>query len=62
MKKNVDSLNGFYYVLEDEVIREYMKMSPQVRLQWLEDAYNFFMTVKDSRIKESWQKFRRGEI
>ncbi len=40
---------GFYYYLEDEKILEYMKLSTEEKLQWLEDIIEFteaFLTEK----------------
>jgi hypothetical protein len=62
VKNELKDRKGFYYVLEEEKIREYMKIHPRHRLQWLEDANDFAakaLSPEKLRIRE---KFRSGEI
>lgn len=62
MKNDLEGRKGFYYVLEEGQIREYMTIPPRDRLQWLEDACGFSakaLSPEKLRIRE---KFRRGEI
>lgn len=46
---------GFSYVLEDDKILEYMKLSTEDKLNWLEDINQFnslFLTDKEKEIRE----------
>lgn len=53
---------GLKYYIEDEKIREYMKLSTEDKLKWLDEIQQFSelaMTEKDKEIRE---KFRKAEI
>jgi hypothetical protein len=53
---------GFTYTLEDEKIVEYMKLSVEDKLAWLEEINEFndlFLTKKDKEIMEG---LREGRI
>ena len=53
---------GFSYTLEDEKILEYMALSIEDRLTWLEEMNEFnrlFLTKKEKEVMES---FREGRI
>ncbi len=53
---------GFSYVLEDDKIHEYMKLSAEDKLNWLEDINQFnslFLTDKEKEIRE---KLIQGKI
>ena len=53
---------GFSYVLEDDKILEYMKLSTEDKLNWLEDINEFnslFLTGKEREIRE---KLLQGKI
>lgn len=46
---------GFSYTLEDEKIIEYMKLSTEDKLNWLEDIVSFTemaLTAKEKKIRE----------
>ena len=51
---------GFAYYVTKEQIREYMKLSPELKLKWLEEANEFIW--KYGKNKEIREKFREGEI
>ena len=53
---------GFIYTLEDEKIIEYMKLSTEDKLQWLEEIYEFNNMVFSDREKELREKLRACEI
>ncbi len=53
---------GFIYTLEDEKIIEYMKLSTENKLQWLEEINEFNNMVLSNREKELRQKLRTCEI
>ena len=53
---------GFSYVLEDDKILEYMRLSTEDKLNWLEDINQFnrlFLTNKEIEIRE---KLMQGKI
>ncbi len=53
---------GFSYTIDDEKILEYMKLSVEDKLKWLEEINKFnelFLGKKEKQIRE---KLRRGEI
>ena len=53
---------GFIYTFEDEKIIEYMKLSTEDKLQWLEDINEFNNMVFSDREKELREKLRACEI
>ena len=53
---------GFSYTLEDEKIIEYMKLSTENKLQWLEEINEFNKMVLSDREKELRDKLRACEI
>lgn len=58
----VSGKKGFSYYLEDEKILEYLRMSPRMRLEWLEDINIFNRKALRGERRKIWEKFRRGEI
>ena len=62
MKSSVEERKGYYYVVEEEKIREYMSIPPRARLEWLEEAYNFIWKASNKKTRAIREKFRRGEI
>jgi len=53
---------GFSYTLEDEKIIEYMKLSTEDKLRWLEDINEFTAMVLNDREKALRAKLRGCEI
>ncbi len=53
---------GFSYTLEAEKIVEYMKLSTEEKLQWLEEINEFTRIIFDDREKEIREKLRAGEL
>lgn len=53
---------GFSYVLEEEKIIEYLKLSTEDKLHWLEEINEFNRIILDDRKKEIRKKLRAGEI
>ncbi|MFH1782850.1 MAG: hypothetical protein ABH848_04465 [Candidatus Omnitrophota bacterium] len=53
---------GFSYFLEDEKIIEYLRLSPAMRLEWLEDIDSLNHKALTGERRKIWEKFRRGEI
>ncbi len=53
---------GFSYVVEDEKIREYMKMPTADKLKWLEEAIIFNQAVLTDKEKEFQKKLMEGRI
>lgn len=55
-------VKGFYYTLEDEKIINFMKLTLEVRLKWLEEMNLFNRLVLTDKDKEIMEKLRKGEI
>ena len=55
-------LKGYSYTVEDEKILEYMKLTTEQKLQWLEENNAFTFAVLSDDEKLLRQKFRSGEI
>lgn len=53
---------GFKYYLEDEKIREYMKLSIEQKFKWLDEINRFNELVMDEKTKRLREKFRKAEI
>jgi hypothetical protein len=53
---------GFSYTLEDEKIRDYMALSTEDKLKWLEDINEFTRLALSPAEKEIREKIRRCEI
>lgn len=53
---------GFIYTLEDEKIVEYMKISTEDKLNWLEEINEFTDLVLNDKEKEIRAKLRECEI
>lgn len=54
--------SGYSYSIEDEKIREYMKLSTENKLRWLEEINEFTYLALSDREKEIREKLRKGEI
>lgn len=53
--------NGFSYTLEDEKLIEYMKLTAEEKLQWLEEINEFTNMVLTEKEKKIREIFRIGE-
>ena len=53
---------GFIYTLEDEKIIEFMRLSTEEKLKWLEEINEFTNMVLSGREKELREKLRACEI
>lgn len=53
---------GFIYTLEDEKILEYMALSIEERLTWLEEMNEFNRLFLTAREKEIMEALREGRI
>ncbi|OGC11015.1 hypothetical protein A3K48_00550 [candidate division WOR-1 bacterium RIFOXYA12_FULL_52_29] len=54
---------GWYsFQIDGERLREYAKLSAAARLEWLEEANQFFNSISDPAIKERWRLGREGKI
>ena len=53
---------GFSYTLEEEKILEYLKLSTEDKLNWLEEINAFNRMIMDDREKEIREKLRSAEI
>lgn len=54
-------LKGFYYTLEDDKIKEYMKLSTEEKLKWLEEINKFNEIALSEREKEYMRRFRASD-
>ena len=53
---------GFRYVCTQEKADEYRKLSPQQKLEWLEQMSRFLYDLMPKESKVFAEKLRRGEI
>ncbi|MCK4796039.1 MAG: hypothetical protein KAT05_01590 [Spirochaetes bacterium] len=53
---------GYSYTIEDEKIIEYMKLSIEDKLKWLEEINEFTFMILSEEQKTLRNKFRAGEI
>jgi len=53
---------GYSYFVTKEQIREWMRVPPEQKLQWLEEANKFLLKAMDPKAREIMEKLRRGEI
>lgn len=53
---------GFFYTIEDEKILEYMKLSTEDKLKWLEEINEFTNMVLSEKEKKMREKLRSGNI
>ena len=55
-------IKGFYYTLEEHKIKEYMKLTTEEKLQWLEEIFLFTKMVLTQKQKEMRNKLRLADI
>lgn len=53
---------GFSYTIEDEKIKEYMKLTTEEKLIWLQEIIEFTNMALTEKEKEFQSKLRRNEI
>ncbi len=53
---------GFKYTIEDDKIKEYMKLTTEEKLLWLQEITEFTDMVLSDKEKEFREKLRRCEI
>ena len=53
---------GYKYHVEDEKLRQYMKLSTEEKLKWLHEVREFMEIVMDDKAKKIREMFRKGEI
>ena len=58
----MDEKKGYSYTVEDEKMIEYMKLSTEQKLQWLEEINTFTQAVLSDEEKLIRQKLRAAEI
>lgn len=54
--------SGFRYTVEDEKIREYMKLTTEEKLVWLQEVIELTEMVLSDKEKEFRRRLRRCEI
>ena len=60
--KKISNRGGFRHHHSDEQLREYMALSAQQKLEWLEEVNRFLNDAMTPEAKAIAGKFRRGEI
>ena len=62
MKKKAGQKKGVRFIITREMIREYRKLTPEMRLAWLQEAtvLSYYGLTKERR--RIWDKIRNGEI
>lgn len=58
----VQKKGGYRYCCSEEVLKEYMALSPEMKLRWLEEANRFSYLATSPKIRRIKEKFRRGAI
>lgn len=53
---------GYRYFVTGAQIRKHMQLTPEQKLQWLEEANEFVEKFASEETKALHQKFRRGDI
>lgn len=53
---------GFSYTVEDDKIKEYMKLTTEEKLEWLQEIVEFTNLVLTDKEKEFQNKLRRSEL
>lgn len=53
---------GVRFVITREMIREYLKLTAEERLAWLQEGIVLSYSAITPQRMRVWQKFRRGEI
>lgn len=62
MKSNAESKRkGFSYKPSKENLEAFKGLSPEEKLQWLEDANGFVNNVLSQKKLTLWKKFRNGQ-
>ncbi len=51
---------GFNYYLEPDKIREYKKLTPEQKLQWLEEIFLFTQAALSIKVRQIRQMLRDG--
>ncbi len=49
MKNNKERIKEFYYEVDEERLKEYLKMPPEMKVKWLEETVRFLYKVKRSK-------------
>ena len=53
---------GFSYTIEDEKILEYMKLTTEEKLQWLEEIVDLTNNALTEKEKEFQRRLREGSL
>lgn len=62
MARTLRRRGGFQHHPSDEKLREYARLTPKQKLEWLEEINRFLYRALPPDRKEIAQKFRRGEL
>ena len=53
---------GYYYCVSDEQLRDYAKLTPKQRLEWVDQARRFTVMARTPETAQMHDKLRRGEV
>lgn len=53
---------GYRYEISEEKIRHWLSLTPEQRLEWLEEINMFIQKYASDEAKRIMRKFRKGEI
>jgi hypothetical protein len=53
---------GFSYRVTVKQLKQYMRVPAKFKLQWLEEAKEFFDKIASPSAKKCWQMFREGKL
>ena len=53
-------IRGFYYEVSDEQRRVFASLTPERRLQWLEEMRVFTWETATDEAKANWRRLRKG--
>lgn len=56
------SRKGYTYIVTAEQIREYRRLTPRQKLEWLEAANRFCHKALRGKRRQVWEAFRQGKI
>jgi hypothetical protein len=62
MNTNETCKCGVRFHITNEMIREYRKWPPEMKLEWLDSAVRLSLAGLTPKRRVAWEKFRKGEI
>jgi hypothetical protein len=62
MQKRKKARKGVKFIITPSMIKEYLKLSPELRLKWIQEGIVFSYQGLTPIRRRIWEKFRNGEI